>query len=66
MSALAEAQAPTLTVRRRRLLQRRVRLLVAVVIGYNVLEALVALTAGMASSSTALVSFGLDLCVLCG
>jgi len=48
---------------RRELLQRRVRLVVAAIIGYNVVEAIVAITAGNYASSTALVSFGLDSCV---
>jgi len=41
-------------------LARRVRLLVAVTITYNLLEAVIALTAGARASSTALVGFGLD------
>jgi divalent metal cation (Fe/Co/Zn/Cd) transporter len=41
-------------------LTRRVRLLVAVTIGYNLIEAGVALTAGAAASSTALIGFGFD------
>ena len=41
-------------------LARRVRLLVAATIAYNLVEAAVALTAGAAASSTALVGFGLD------
>jgi len=45
------------------ILQRRVRLLVLAVIGYNVVEAVVAISAGTVASSTALVSFGLDSCV---
>ena len=45
---------------RRALLARRVRLLVAATITYNVLEAVVALVAGHRASSTALVGFGLD------
>jgi divalent metal cation (Fe/Co/Zn/Cd) transporter len=45
---------------RQRLLSRRIRILVAVTIGYNVVEAVVALTAGVAASSAALVGFGLD------
>lgn len=48
---------------RREVLQRRVRLVVAAIIGYNVIEAIVAITAGTVASSTALVSFGLDSCV---
>ena len=50
----------TVLVRRVRLLVRRVRLLVAATIIYNVIEAIVAITAGTIASSTALVAFGLD------
>ncbi|HEX6351490.1 cation transporter [Actinophytocola sp.] len=45
---------------RRAVLSRRVRLLVAATITYNVVEAVVALTAGTIASSTALIGFGLD------
>lgn len=45
---------------RRAALTRRIRLLVAATIAYNVVEAGVALTAGAAASSTALIGFGLD------
>jgi divalent metal cation (Fe/Co/Zn/Cd) transporter len=45
---------------RRAVLVRRVRLLVAATITYNVVEAVVALTAGTVASSGALVGFGLD------
>jgi divalent metal cation (Fe/Co/Zn/Cd) transporter len=45
---------------RRDALRRRVRLLVAATITYNVVEAVVAITAGTIASSTALVGFGLD------
>ena len=45
---------------RRDILTGRIRLLVAVTIGYNVVEAAVALTAGAQASSSALVGFGLD------
>jgi divalent metal cation (Fe/Co/Zn/Cd) transporter len=41
-------------------LRRRIRLLVAATITYNVVEAVVAITAGVAASSTALIGFGLD------
>jgi hypothetical protein len=41
-------------------LTRRVRILVASTITYNVLEAVVALSAGAVASSTALIGFGLD------
>jgi len=45
---------------RRRVLERRVRLLVAATIAYNVVEAVIALGAGVVASSTALIAFGLD------
>ena len=45
---------------RRDVLARRIRLLVAATITYNVIEAIVAITAGMIASSTALIGFGLD------
>lgn len=41
-------------------LQRRVRMLVAATITYNVVEAVIALAAGTVASSTALIGFGLD------
>ncbi|MGW7412713.1 cation transporter [Streptomyces sp. NPDC054863] len=48
------------TPARRDILAKRIRLLVAVTIAYNVIEAVVALTAGTLASSTALIGFGLD------
>ena len=45
---------------RRLLLQRRIRIIVAITITYNVIEAIVAITAGTVASSTALIGFGLD------
>ncbi|GAA1428109.1 cation transporter [Microlunatus lacustris] len=45
---------------RRAVLARRVRWFVAATITYNVVEAVVALAAGTAASSAALVAFGLD------
>ena len=45
---------------RRAVLARRVRLLVAATITYNVIEAVVAIGAGAAAGSTALIGFGLD------
>ena len=45
---------------RRQVLTRRIRLLVAGTISYNVVEAAVALAAGAQASSTALIGFGLD------
>lgn len=46
--------------RRRELLKRRIRIIVALTITYNVVEAAIALAAGAAASSVALVGFGLD------
>lgn len=54
------ALSPGLTPARRVVLERRVRGVVAVTIGYNVVEAVVAISAGRAASSAALVGFGLD------
>lgn len=45
---------------RRRLLARRIRWFSLGVIGYNVVEAIVAIAAGAASGSVALIGFGLD------
>lgn len=45
---------------RTRTLHRRVRVIVGVTITYNVVEAVIAIAAGMAASSAALVGFGLD------
>src|SRR4051794_27376997 len=45
---------------RRQVLVRRIRFLVAATIAYNVIEAVVAITAGTVASSSALVGFGLD------
>lgn len=60
--AASESAVPTpvLTAQRRWVLTRRVRLLVAATITYNVIEATIALTAGAIASSTALIGFGLD------
>jgi divalent metal cation (Fe/Co/Zn/Cd) transporter len=53
-------QPVTISSPRRDALARRVRRLVTVTIGYNVVEAVVALAAGTVASSTALLGFGLD------
>ena len=52
--------AQTLTAERRDVLRRRIRIVVAITIAWNVIEALVALIAGRATSSAALIGFGLD------
>ncbi|PKW17895.1 cation transporter [Saccharopolyspora spinosa] len=57
--ASAETNAG-LSDERRAVLGRRIRWFVAATITYNVIEAVVAITAGSASSSTALIGFGLD------
>jgi Co/Zn/Cd efflux system component len=51
---------PAPTADRRELLSRRIRLFVTATISYNVIEAVIALTAGTRVSSTALIGFGLD------
>lgn len=56
MTAISLGPSPA----RRDALARRIRLLVAATITYNVIEAAVALTAGTLASSTALIGFGLD------
>jgi len=48
------------TAARRDVLQRRIRVIVAATIAYNVVEAIVAITAGALASSAALIGFGLD------
>ncbi|AZS45233.1 hypothetical protein BWL13_02832 [Microbacterium oleivorans] len=53
VTALAEAP-------RRELLRRRIRWIVAATIAYNLIEAVVAVTAGTIASSAALIGFGLD------
>lgn len=45
---------------RRAVLHRRIRWIVAITIGYNLVEAAVSIAAGAASSSVALLGFGLD------
>ncbi|MET9103708.1 cation transporter [Streptomyces antibioticus] len=55
-TSISPGPAPT----RRAQLARRIRLLVAATITYNVIEAIVAITAGTRASSTALIGFGLD------
>ncbi|MCX5582910.1 MULTISPECIES: cation transporter [Streptomyces] len=56
MSVISLGASPA----RREALTRRIRFLVAATITYNVIEAIVAITAGTIASSTALVGFGLD------
>ena len=59
MSAISIGPRP-LDAARRTVLQRRIRWVVASTISYNVIEAVVAITAGRIASSSALIGFGLD------
>lgn len=52
--------ASVLSNDRRDVLRRRIRIVVAITITWNVIEAVVALVAGHAASSAALIGFGLD------
>lgn len=52
--------APTLTPARTGVLRRRIRIVVGITITWNVIEAVIALAAGHAASSAALIGFGLD------
>lgn len=52
--------AQALTVERRAVMRRRIRIVVAITITWNVIEAVVALIAGRIASSAALIGFGLD------
>ena len=54
------AAHPTAPLDRKHVLERRIRWIVAATIAYNVVEAIVAITAGTVASSAALVAFGLD------
>lgn len=53
-------ESADLTFERRATLHRRIRLIVAITIGYNLVEAVIAVAAGSAASSAALIGFGLD------
>ncbi len=52
--------APARSVDRTEVLRRRVRWVVGATISYNAVEAVIALSAGAAASSSALIGFGLD------
>ncbi|MEO9249085.1 cation transporter [Citricoccus nitrophenolicus] len=56
----ASRPASLVTAERRAVLHRRIRWIVAATITYNVIEAVVALSAGAVASSSALIGFGLD------
>jgi divalent metal cation (Fe/Co/Zn/Cd) transporter len=51
---------PTLTLVDRRRLGRRAQLLAAASVSYNLVEAIIAITAGVVAGSVALIGFGLD------
>lgn len=57
---MSTATAGVLSSERRAFLHRRVRWIVGVTIGYNLIEAVVSVAAGAVASSAALVGFGLD------
>ncbi|MFK0242535.1 cation transporter [Microbacterium sp. NPDC090281] len=50
----------TAPAQRREILHRRIRLIVGITIGYNLIEAVIAIAAGSVASSAALIGFGLD------
>jgi len=52
--------SPRPTDARRHILQRRIKWIVTATIAYNLIEAIVAITAGTVASSAALIGFGLD------
>jgi divalent metal cation (Fe/Co/Zn/Cd) transporter len=60
MSAHAHSSTHVVDPARRRVLGRRAQLLAAASVSYNVIEAVVAIAAGLAAGSIALVGFGLD------
>jgi len=60
VTAATAARPRPLGAARKRVLQRRIRLIVSITIAYNVVEAIIALAAGSVASSAALIGFGLD------
>lgn len=60
MSAPQTEHAGEIPKDRKPLLRRRIRWIVAATIAYNVVEAVIAISAGSAASSAALIGFGLD------
>ncbi|MBW8762550.1 MAG: cation transporter [Microbacterium sp.] len=52
--------AAVITPARRDVLRRRIRIVVAITIAWNIVEAIVAVVVGTAASSAALIGFGLD------
>ncbi|HYI16520.1 MAG TPA: hypothetical protein VEX37_14080 [Thermomicrobiales bacterium] len=60
LRGLRVSNTQAVTGERRAVLHRRVRWIVAFTIAYNVIEAVLAITAGAIASSAALIGFGLD------
>jgi divalent metal cation (Fe/Co/Zn/Cd) transporter len=60
VTAVSSRPDGVLASARRGVLRRRIRIIVAVTIAYNVVEAVIALAAGTVASSAALIGFGLD------
>lgn len=60
MSADSAMGSALIGTERRSVLQRRIRWIVGATIGYNLIEAIVAIAAGAVASSAALIGFGLD------
>ncbi|RNE59399.1 cation transporter [Cryobacterium tepidiphilum] len=60
MTATTTGPVRVLGPLRKQVLKRRIRLIVAITITYNVVEAIIALAAGTVASSAALIGFGLD------
>jgi divalent metal cation (Fe/Co/Zn/Cd) transporter len=60
MSAHPDASTRPLGAQERARLGRRAKLLAGTTVGYNLVEAVIAITAGLAAGSVALVGFGLD------
>ena len=60
MSTMQAHGRPELSPQRRRRLGRRAQLLAGASVSYNVVEAVIAITAGVAAGSVALIGFGLD------
>jgi divalent metal cation (Fe/Co/Zn/Cd) transporter len=57
---MAKQQGVVADPEQRRRLGRRAQLLAATSVGYNAIEAIIAITAGLAAGSVALIGFGLD------
>ncbi len=60
MSATARPTRSVLGPVRERVLHRRIRLVLGITVAYDVAEAMIAIPAGSAASSAALVALGLD------